>query len=390
MASHARPAIPARPPTGRRPRPFRALLGLALGLALLPLLAGCRSDHPSAIPFDPRPLTPGSLSTNVSSDASGLVTNLVPVAATDPLDPALLHAPDQPYRIGPGDVVDVEILGEPEAPSPVLVGPDGRIYFHLLPGLQVWGLTLPELKTLLERELATYVRAPQVALILRSVQNERVWVLGRVNTPGIYPLSAPTTVIEALSLAGGLATARFSGTTEELADLQHSFIVRGGAFLPVNLKRLVHEGDTSQNIYLRSDDLVYLRSALSSEVHVLGAVYQPRAVGFKDQVTLVSAITAARGPIAGAWLKHVAIVRGALVEPRIAVVDYSDIIRGRATDVRLEPRDIVYVPFSPYRFLNTYARLIVNTFVRTIAANEGGRAVDPNYRSPGVSIPITP
>lgn len=252
----------------------------------------------------------------------------------------------------------------------------------------MWGLTLPELKTRLERELAAYVRTPTVSVLLRSVQNERVWILGRVNTPGIYPLTAPTTVLEALSLAGGLATARFSGTTEELADLQHSFVVRAGSFVPVDLKRLVHEGDTSQNIYLRPDDLVYLRSALSSEVHVLGAVLQPRAVAFKNEVTLVSAITTARGPIAGAWLKHVAVIRGALVEPSIAIVDYTEIVKGRATDIRLQPRDIVYVPLSPYRSLNTYARLIVNTFVKTIAANEGGRAVNPSSRSPGVSIPL--
>ena len=356
-------------------------------VAFAMLLVGCKSDQPAAIHFDARAEAGASPGTNAPA---GAATNLVAVTSGDRLDPAMLEPPTDAYRVGPGDVLDIEVLGEGDGPTPVLVGPDGRIYFHLLAGLQVWGLTLPELKGLLERELGALYRAPQVAVMLRGIHNQRVWVLGRVGTPGIYPLSTPKTVLEALSEAGGLATARFSGTTEELADLQHSFIVRNGAFVPVDMERLVHEGDTTQNIYLRPDDLVYLRSALSSEVHVLGAVYQPRAVAFKNQVTLISAITTARGPIAGAWLSHVAIVRGSLVEPRIAVVDYNAIIHGKATDVRLEPRDIVYVPFSPYRVLNTYVRLIVNTFVRTIAANEGGRAVDPNYRSQGVTIPITP
>ena len=51
---------------------------------------------------------------------------------------------------------------------------------------------------------------------------------------------------------------------------------------------------------------------------------------------------------------------------------------GKAPDVRLEPRDIVYVPLSPYRTLERYARMITDTFVRTIAANEGGHAASRN------------
>lgn len=198
------------------------------------------------------------------------------------------------------------------------------------------------------------------------------------------------TVLEAITKAGGLFTSRMSGTTEELADLHHSFLVRRGQFVPVNFNALIREGDTSQNIYLEPDDFLYLPSSLSTEIYILGAVGQPRAVAFKDQVTLVSAIASARGTIAGARLDEVAIVRGSLSQPSIAIVDYRHIIRGQQTDVRLQPRDIVFVPFSPFRSLEKYANTILNTFTRTVAANEGGRAVDPNYKPPGVSIPINP
>jgi protein involved in polysaccharide export with SLBB domain len=312
----------------------------------------------------------------------------VDVSDINQIDPHWLSPSQEPYRLGPGDQIDIELLRGNEESHSTFVGPDGRIYFHLLPGLQVWGLTLAAVKDLLETELAQFVRQPQVAVILRGVQSKRVWVLGRVNTPGIYTLEMPMTILEAITKAGGLFTSRLSGSTEELADLHHSFIIRQGEFLPVNFHELIRQGDTSQNIYLKADDFIYLPSSLASEVYVLGAVYQPRAVGFKDQVTLVSAIANARGTIKDAWLKHVAIIRGSLATPSIAVVDYSAIIRGQAPDVRLEPRDIVYVPFSPYRTLRQYASLIVTTFAKTVAANEGGRAVDSNYSSPGVSIPI--
>jgi protein involved in polysaccharide export with SLBB domain len=347
-----------------------------LGLAAL-LVTGCSQPFKKAARFDPR------------SAQAGSGIGFVAPGSTNQIKPEWLEPRQEPYRLGPGDRLDLEILGEGEGPSATFVGPDGKVYFHLLPGLQVWGLTLEQTKALIEKEAAQYLNTPQVAVTLRAVQSKRVWVLGRVNTPGIYPLDAPMTIIEAITKAGGLFTSRFSGTTEELADLHHSFLIRSGQIIPVNFHRLIREGDTSQNVYLEPDDFIYLPSALSSEVYVLGAVRLPRAVGFKDQVTLVSAIANARGTIPNAWLRDVAIVRGSLTTPQIAVVNYDAIVRGKSPDVRLQPRDIVYVPFTPYRSLFAYANLIVNTFVRTIAANEGGRAVNPNYQKPGVVIPIS-
>jgi protein involved in polysaccharide export with SLBB domain len=350
------------------------LFGLVISLLLT---VGCGGPTKKATHFNPRP----------GLSATG--TNLFVTAFTNQIKAEWLQPSHEPYRLGPGDRIDIEIFGEGEGPSSTFVGPDGRIYFHLLSGLQVWGLTLEETRTLIEKEARDYLRSPQVAITLRTVQSKRVWVLGRVNTPGIYPLEAPMNVIEAITKAGGLFTSRFSGTTEELADLHHSFLLRRGQIIPVNFHQLVREGDTAQNVYLEPDDFIYLPSSLESEVFVLGAVYQPRAVGFKDQVTLVSAVANARGPIKDAALQHVAIVRGSLAAPQIAVVNYDAIVKGRAPDVRLQPRDIVYVPFTPYRSLRAYANLIVNTFVRTVAANEGGRAASPIYQKPGVSIPIS-
>lgn len=355
-------------------------LGALLGLALV---AGCTTRGPTFDPYASGTNAP----TNTSATANALVTS---TTVTNLLDPALLQPVEVPFRLGPGDRIDIEVLRDPAGPTSTFVGPDGRIYFHLLSGLQVWGLTLDETKALLERHLAMYLRDPKVAITLRGIESQRVWVMGRVNTPGLYPLEGPMTVLEAITRAGGLFTSRMAGTTEELADLHHSFLVRRGQFVPVDFHGLIRQGDTSQNVYLEPDDFLYIPSSLSTEIYVLGAVAQPRSVAFKDQVTLVSAIAHARGTIAGARLDEVAIVRGSLNQPSIGIVDYRRIIRGQLPDVRLQPRDIVFVPFSPFRSLEKYANTILNTFTRTVAANEGGRAVDPNYQPPGVSIPINP
>ena len=204
----------------------------------------------------------------------------------------------------------------------------------------------------------------------------------------MFPLTQPLTVIGAIAQAGGLFTSRFSGTTEELADLNHSFLIRGGEMLPVNFQRLLRQGDTSQNIYLQADDFLYLPSSLSKEVYILGAVNRPAPVGFRDNMTVVSAIAMALGTQPEARLTEVAIVRGSLAEPKIAVVNLQAILLGKVNDVRLEPRDIVYVPFSPYRTLERYAKMITDTFVRTVAANEGGHAGSSSFQGIGVSSPL--
>lgn len=361
---------------GAGPAGFLLAAVLLIATALLPSTGCSTNGSRFAKHFDP-------YSTNLAS-----LTNLTTVDGSNRIDPRWLVAPTNAFRLGPGDQIDIELLGEEEGPESAFVGPDGRIYYHLLPGVQVWGLTLEQTRGLLEKELQRYVRKPQIGITLREVHSQRVWVMGRINTPGIYPLDTPMTVLEAISKAGGLFTSRFSGTTEELADLHHSFIMRRGQLLPINFHSLIRQGETSQNIYLEPDDFIYLPSSLSGEVYVLGAVSQPRAVGYKDQVTLVSAIANARGTTKDAWLRHVAIVRGSLTEPKLGIVDYQEILRGKAPDVRLEPRDIVFVPYAPYRTMNSYMKMIVSTFVKTMAANEGGRAVDAQFKGSGITIPI--
>jgi protein involved in polysaccharide export with SLBB domain len=304
-----------------------------------------------------------------------------PAAVLDPppLPPdALVPAP---FVLGPGDAVEVEILGLPNTRRLCLVMPDGRIYYDLLPGLRGEGLTLEGLRALLADNLAEYYRDPQIGITLRRVKSRRVWILGRVNTPGLYPLDQPMTLLEGVARAGGLFTSRFSGTTEELADLRHSFLIREGRMLPVDFRRLFNEGDLTQNVALEPGDYIYMPSSLAQEVYVLGAVNQPKAVGFRDRVTLVSAISAARDVRAGARVGEVLILRGSLQTPAIYLVDYEAIRRGRAPDIDLEPRDVVWVPDKPWDNLDRYARTVVNTFVRTLAANEGANFAVPDGKA---------
>jgi polysaccharide biosynthesis/export protein len=246
-----------------------AVISFSLGL-LAALLAGCESTGPRA-EQTPRQAIPESA---VSAPAAVTITNQ--------LDPALLQPQSSPFVLGPGDQMEIEMTGNATSHATVIVGMDGKIYFSLLPGINVMGLTLEQAREQIESELSKYVLNSKVSLSLRLVASKHVWLVGRMARPGIYPLAGPTTLLEALAMAGGTATAPSSVSEVDLSDLRHSFVMRQGKVLPVNFTSLLREGDMSQNIYLQPDDFVFVPSTLSQEVYVLGSVRTPSTVPFSD------------------------------------------------------------------------------------------------------------
>ncbi len=389
VSSNCRPNLgllspsPTRAAGVRLPRWLRLLRDAAqigsgrggTGLLLLLVLAGCAS------PPKPRP--------------APVSANLVSAPASPRLDAQLLQIPPDAFTLGPGDRLEIEFIGDTTSRSSCEVGPDGKIYFNLLPGIDVWGLTLAQTKSLITTRSTQFMReTPNVAINLLEVASKRVWVLGSVNQPGIYPMFGPTTLLAALAEAGGPTTAEEGNnpmaSRSVSADLRRSFVLRRGEILPVDLERLVLHGDVSQNIYLRPGDFVYLPAATAQTVHVLGAVGLPGAVYSGDGITLIQTIASAGGTIKDAYSSHVAIVRGSLTQPTISIVDYKAMLKGTAPDVVLEPHDIVYIPYTPYRTLGRYMDLILRTFVQTVGVNEGAHAVDSNAGSVGVNVQVNP
>lgn len=359
---------------------------LAGGLALL--LSGCESlPLPAARPGAPT-----------------AVIAALEAAPTAVLDPLLLQPSETVFRLGPGDKVDIEVMGDLSTRASVVVGPDGKIYYYMLPGLDVWGLTLPAARERLGEELKKYIREkPVVSLTLRSVASQRVWVLGRVNSPGVYTLGAPTTLLDAVAQAGGLSSSaptaalaasggvnRPGANSSEAADLSRSFLIRRGHVVPVDFQRLLRDGDFSQNVYLQPDDFIFLPSLRSAQVHILGAVMQPHSERITGSLTVVQAIALSGGSAHEACLSNVAILRGSLAQPQIAIVAVDAILHGQAPDVRLEPGDIVFVPYAPERVLTRYVNLILDTFARTVGVNAGAHAISGEATPVGIGVTVSP
>jgi protein involved in polysaccharide export with SLBB domain len=364
---------------------FRTILRMVSASGLLSaliFLTGCLSDK--------------SLFNTPATPAPAVGTQTDTVTLTNELDPHLLEVPTRMFTLGPGDRVELELIGDPASRTTTVVAPDGKLYFNLLPGADVWGLTLMEAKAQLENSFTNYVREqPHVAITLRSVDSKHVWILGCVQAPGIYAMATPMTLLESVSAAGGtLSMTTFrdqsaAGIGEELADLKRSFVLRHGKLLPVDFSRLFYEGDFSQNIYLEPDDFIYVPAAAARDVFVLGAVTQPRPVPYMEGMTVASAVAGAYGTLPDAYVSQVAVVRGSLSKPQLTIVNYRKVIRGEAPDFLLKPHDIVYVPFSPYRFLKRYVEVILNTFVTASAINAGAYAVPAQQGVVGgVFIPV--
>lgn len=251
--------------------------------------------------------------------------------------------------LGPGDVLNFQLFGQPETAQPeVTIGPDGRVSFLQAVDVLATGLTIDELRAKFDLELGRFYRSPRTIITPAAYRSKKYYMLGTVANSGVYQLDRPTTIIEAIARAGGLQKGAVDQNTVELTDLSHSFVVRGGKRLDVNLEALFRDGEISQNIALEPDDYVYFPSASANAVFVVGAVIRQGVVPFTPNISIMSALTARGGLVEKAYQSRVLVVRGSLNKPQPIVVNTKAILAGEQPDFRLEPKDIVYVSRRPW------------------------------------------
>ena len=111
--------------------------------------------------------------------------------------------PETGYKIGPGDVLNIEVWKDPVLTRLVTVLPDGMIAFPLVGEIAAEGKTVSQLKKEIEGRLARYVQDAVITVEVRQMGSLHVYVLGRVNAPGRSILSANVNVLQALAIAGG-------------------------------------------------------------------------------------------------------------------------------------------------------------------------------------------
>jgi len=110
---------------------------------------------------------------------------------------------DASYKIGPQDVLRVDVWKETEISRSVPVRPDGKISLPLLNDVQAAGLTAMELANTITEGLKKFINNPQVTVSVAEINSRRVYVTGEVTRPGAYPLLPNMTALQALTSAGG-------------------------------------------------------------------------------------------------------------------------------------------------------------------------------------------
>lgn len=335
-------------------------------LGLLVLLAACSTQTSRRVGFDPR-----------EEGRAALHWETVGRPLPDPDD---LLPPDGPYQLGAGDEIVIYRLNareeDPNASLRTFVMPDGFVHYDLAPPVMARGLTVGELSSALTEALRPFYRRPDVSVALHSARSRRYAILGKVNSPNLYQLDRPTTLIGGIARAGGIELAGGTGTTEELADLSRAILSRGGQLLPIDFEALVNRGDMRYNVFLRDRDFVFLPPKSTLEILVLGGVGVPKAVGWREGQGIIGAISEAGGLLPNAHTRRVLLIRGSFTEPRVAVIDLRDILRGREPDVSVLPGDILYIPKSPWERLERYIEVVLSTAAFTVAANEGVRFIE--------------
>jgi len=199
---------------------------------------------PPAAPARPQPTAPApAAAPAVGTPTTVVVAGNTVTGVTPPAD----------YVIGPEDVLTIIFWREKDLSNDVMVRPDGKISLPLINEVMAAGLTPEQLRQKLSEQAQRFVEDPNVTVVVKTINSRRVFVIGEVMKPGPYSLMAPTTVLQLISMTGGL---------QEYADSKNITIMRTENGKPVtyrfNYKDVVKQRNPKQNIELKPGDTIVI------------------------------------------------------------------------------------------------------------------------------------
>lgn len=260
-------------------------------------------------------------------------------AQPQPARPQPAQPPPAPggkdYIIGAEDVLDIQVWGSSDLNQSVFVRPDGRLSLPLVGEIMVAGKTVQQVQDHLLSVYEKTVKGAVVTVIVKEIRSRPVYFVGGFSKPGVIQLAGDLTLLQAISLVGGLLPE---------ADGEKGFLLRREQKLPIDFNRLAQRGDPGQNPKLEPGDSVVV--PLADAVYVNGEVKKPGPVKYAGDLTLLKALTQAGGLTPLAAGGRVDIIRGTAEKKDRIRVDVDRIMRSPDSrqDVRLQPNDIITVP----------------------------------------------
>jgi polysaccharide export outer membrane protein len=246
------------------------------------------------------------------------------------------------YHLGPGDRFSFLVRGREDiSQQEIIVSPDGLVALPRVGLLNVNGQTLKQITDESVAALKVYYENPDVTIVMREYRNNKVYVLGRVATPGAVNLQGQGTLLEALSLCGGMP-----------ADVNKTFlsrcvVLRGrNIALWIDLKELLERGNMNLNVRLQNGDVIFIPMSEDSNAYVMGEVKTPGVIPLRTQINLMAALMSAGGPTKDANLRDVFLIHQAQGKGIVERINLQELVgRGNGTkNYVLRDGDIIYVP----------------------------------------------
>lgn len=206
-------------------------------------------------------------------------------AAAPVASPAVAPAPAD-YKVGPGDLLRVNVFGSPELATDARVSQSGAITVSLIGSVPVAGLSTVEAEKLLAKRFIDggFLRQPQVSVLVVEYESQKINVLGHVVKPGQYALRASASVLDVLADAGGV----MPNSAGDIATLMRS----DGSKREIDLDALFR-GDQTQNVTVAGGDRIFVPRA--EQFYIYGQVQKPGVYRLERNMTVSRAITAGGG-----------------------------------------------------------------------------------------------
>ena len=243
--------------------------------------------------------------------------------------PPPAHADD--YIIGPGDVLRITVYDNNDLETVTRVSDTGAIILPLLGQVNVNRLSISQASTKIAGLYSDgYIVNPQVSIFVQEFRSKKVIVLGQVNKPGLIELSGPTTLLELLSKAGGLAP-----DYGQIATIKRTTDGKSES-IKIDLQALTQGGDMRQNVSIREGDTLYITKA--GMCYVTGEVNQPDGYRCDGDSTVLKLITLAGGFSGKASRSSVRIIR--IIDGKKKI--YKDV----PMETPVQAEDVIVVPES--------------------------------------------
>lgn len=263
------------------------------------------------------------------------------------------------YILGPDDQIVVRALEAEEiSDKPVRVDASGYVPLPMIGRVRAAGLTVEELEKGISAKLQAYLHTPQVSVSVLEFRSQPVSVIGEVNTPGVHQLQGRKTLVEILSLAGGLKPS--AGPQVKITrplqsgriPLPQTDLDPTGKYsvAAVLLKDIVEARRPQENILIQPYDVISVPRARM--VYVVGEVGKPGGfvVDGQEAITVLKALSLAQGLGKSASSKNAKVIHPASKEASAiessSPIELNKILQGKLPDVPLQPEDILFVPSS--------------------------------------------